>query len=168
MPNVEIRRIDRSEWPALRELRLRALIDSPDAFGSTHDQETSDPEAAWRDWAADGAKGGTGFTAIAVGDGGWVGMAVGAPHLEHPGELGLFGTWVDPSVRGEGIGRRLVDAVVAWARTAGFPTIRLRVTTSNLAGIRLYERCRFLDEGDRTPLREGSDVVTMSMTRSLA
>jgi ribosomal protein S18 acetylase RimI-like enzyme len=76
--------------------------------------------------------------------------------------------WVDPSVRVEGIGRRLVDEVVGWARTAGYPSIRLRVTTSNQAGIRLYERCGFLDDGDRTPLREGSDVVTMSMARSLA
>ena len=33
--------------------------------------------------------------------------------------------------------------------------------------IRLYERGGFLDDGDRVPLREGSDVVTMSMTRSL-
>jgi len=33
--------------------------------------------------------------------------------------------------------------------------------------ILLYERCGFLDDGDREPLREGSDVVTMSMTRSL-
>lgn len=167
MPNVEIRRIGRDEWRELRELRLRALLDAPNAFGSTHDQEASDPEDVWRDWAANGAAGGSGFAAIAIGPGGWVGMAVGAPHREHPGELGLFAMWVDPSVRGEGIGRRLVDAVIGWARTAGFGSIRLRATTSNDDAIRLYERCGFLDDGDREPLREGSDVFTMSMTRSL-
>jgi ribosomal protein S18 acetylase RimI-like enzyme len=75
--------------------------------------------------------------------------------------------WVDPSVRGEGIGRRLVDEVLRWAGTTGFAPIRLRLTVSNDAAIRLYERCGFLDSGDREPLREGSDVVTMSMTRSL-
>jgi ribosomal protein S18 acetylase RimI-like enzyme len=168
VPNVKIRRIGRDEWQKLRELRLRALLDAPDAFGSTHDQEANDSEDAWRDWAADGAEDGPGFAAIAVGRTGWVGMAVGAPDREHPGESGLFAMWVDPAVRGEGIGRRLVDEVVEWARSAGFGSIRLRVTTSNNAAVRLYERCGYLDAGDRTPLHEGSDVVTMSMTRSLA
>ena len=168
MPNVEIRRIGRVEWPELRELRLRALLDAPDAFGATHDQEASDPEDEWRDWAASGAEGGLGFAAIAVGDGEWIGMAVSQPHREHPGELGLFAMWVDPSVRGDGIGQRLVDQILRWAGTTGFASIRLRVTVSNDAAIRLYERCGFVDDGNREPLRDGSDVTTMSMTRSLA
>ena len=168
MPNVEIRRIGRDEWQELRELRLRALLDAPDVFGSTHDQEASDPEDEWRNWVADGAEGGSGFAAIAVGPVGWVGMAVGAPHREHPGELGLFAMWVDPFVRGEGIGRRLVNEVLGWARATGCRSIRLRVTSTNEVAIRLYERCGFLDDGDRPPLREGSDVVTMSMTKSFA
>ena len=167
MPTEEIRRIGRGEWKELRELRLRALLDAPDAFGSTHDQEANDPEDAWRDWAANGAKGGSGFAAIALVDGGWVGMAVGAPQREHPSQLGLFAMWVDPSVRGEGIGRRLVDEVLIWAPTTGFASIRLRVTASNDVAIRIYEGCGFLDDGDREPLRNGSLVVTMSMTRSL-
>ena len=45
--------------------------------------------------------------------------------------------------------------------------LRLRVTVSNDAAVRLYVRCGFSDVGLRLPLREGSDVMTMSMTKDL-
>ncbi len=167
MPGVQIRRIRSDEWEALRDIRLRALLDTPDAFGSTHEQEAVDPEDAWRDWTANGAEGGDGFTAVALDGGAWIGLAVGAPHRAFPGEVGLFAMWVDPVFRGQGIGRRLVDEVVAWARTAGFPSIRLLATTTNDAAIRLYDRCGFVDSGERQPLRDGAVIVAMTMTLAL-
>ena len=72
--------------------------------------------------------------------------------------------WVDPAARGSGIGRALVEEIVRWARSDGSPVLRLRVTQSNDAAVRLYTRAGFSDEGLRLPLREGSDVTTMSMT----
>jgi ribosomal protein S18 acetylase RimI-like enzyme len=164
---MEIRRIRSNEWRELRELRLRALLDSPDAFGATHEQEANDHEDEWRTWTRQGAEGGLGFTAVAAEGDRWVGMAVGAPHLDHPGDVGLFAMWVDPTVRGLGVGRALVDEVLDWARYTGFSLIRLRVTVSNGAAVRLYVASGFLDTKDRAPLREGSDVITMTMTMGL-
>jgi GNAT superfamily N-acetyltransferase len=160
---LELRRIRADEWPGLRDIRLRALLDAPDAFGSTYEEEANDPEHAWIDWARDGAEGGTSFCVTASDDGRWVGLAIGAPHRDHPGEAGLFAMWVDPAFRGAGIGRGLVERVVAWAGSEGFPVLRLRVTVSNDAAVRLYARAGFLDRGDRPPLRDGSEVTTMSM-----
>ena len=164
---MEIRRIRSHEWRELRALRLRALLDAPDAFGSTHEQEASDPKDEWRTWATQGAEGGAGFTAIAVEGDRWVGMAVGAPHLDHPGDAGLFAMWVDPVLRGRGIGLTLVEAVLEWARSTGFPRIRLRVTESNGAAVRLYVASGFVETGERAPLREGSDSTTMTMMMEL-
>ena len=39
---------------------------------------------------------------------------------------------------------------------------------SNDAAVRLYARCGFTDAGRRLPLREGSDIVTMSMKMDLS
>lgn len=164
---MEIRRILADEWRELRALRLRALLDAPDAFGSTHEQETNDPEDEWRTWATQGAEGGQGFTAVATEGERWVGMAVGAPHLDHPGEAGLFAMWVEPALRGRGVGRALVEEILEWARSTGFPRIRLRVTESNAAAVRLYVATGFLETGERAPLRDGSDVITMTMTKGL-
>jgi ribosomal protein S18 acetylase RimI-like enzyme len=166
--SVEVRRIVADEWRELRDVRLRALLEAPDAYGSTYEEGTGEPDDTWREWAASGAEGGQGFTATAVGDTGWVGLAVGAPHHAFPGEVGLFAMWVDPAWRGRGVGRRLVDRVIAWAVAERFPTIRLLVTETNEPAFRLYERCGFVDTGERVPLREGSDLAAVSMIRSLA
>lgn len=165
---MEIRRIRADEWHRLRDLRLRALQDAPDAFGSTYEEESSGTDAQWIDWAARSAEGGSSFGAVAVDDEErWVGLAVGAPHRDHPGEAGLFAMWVDPSARRAGIGRALVEVIVGWARSDGFPLLRLLVTESNVGAVRLYLASGFSDEGHRLPLREGSDVVTMSMMKDL-
>ena len=79
----------------------------------------------------------------------------------------MFAMWVDPSARGAGVGGALVGRVVDWARSRSFPALRLLVARSNEAAVRLYMRRGFSDEGLRAPLREGSGVVTMSMTMGL-
>jgi ribosomal protein S18 acetylase RimI-like enzyme len=165
---VEIRRIGAGEWRRLRDLRLRALKDAPDAFTATYDEESIYADANWTEWATELAEGGSAFGLVAESEGRWIGMAVGAPHRDLPGEAGLYAMWVDPSARGAGVARELVECVAAWASAAGFPVIRLRVTVSNEAAVRLYVRCGFADAGLRLPLREGSDVMTMSMTMDLS
>jgi ribosomal protein S18 acetylase RimI-like enzyme len=165
---VDIRRIHSDEWPAFRDLRLRALRGEPDAFGSTHAEESTRSDDHWIEWVAELAEGGPSFGVVAIDDvARLIGMAVGAPHRDHPGEAGLFAMWVEPLARGAGTGRVLVDAVVGWARSTGFPVVRVQVTESNGAAVRLYTRCGFSDEGTRVPLREGSDVVTLIMTMDL-
>ena len=78
-------------------------------------------------------------------------MAVGAPHRDHPGEAGLFAMWVAPDARHAGIGRALVEHVVDWARSRDFPVLRLLVTETNDAAMRLYERCGFIGRGRAAP-----------------
>ena len=143
------------------------MQDAPDAFGSTYAEESVRTDAEWMAWAAALAEGSS-FGAVAVDDGGWIAMAVGAPHRDHPGEAGLFAMWVAPDARRAGIGRDLVEHVVAWARSRDFPVLRLLVTETNDGAMDLYERCGFTDEGVRLPLRAGSDVTTMSMTMDLS
>jgi GNAT superfamily N-acetyltransferase len=164
---VEIRRIGAGEWRELRDLRLGSLQDAPDAFTATYEEESIHADAHWTGWTTELAEGGASFGVIAENEERWIGMAVGAPHRDHPGEAGLFAMWVDPSARGAGVARALVERVVAWSRSAGFPVLRLRVTISNEAAVGVYVRCGFSDAGLRLPLREGSDVMTMFMTMDL-
>ena len=55
--------------------------------------------------------------------------------------------WVDPSARRRGIGRRLVDAVLRWARDRHQPAVWLWVASHNTAAKRLYEEAGFSDSG---------------------
>ena len=46
---VEIRRISIDQWEVLRDLRLRALAEDPDAFGMTFGDASGQSDAEWRD-----------------------------------------------------------------------------------------------------------------------
>ena len=110
---VQIRRIGADEWRELRDLRLRALQDAPDAFTATYEEESIHPDGHWTGWATGLAEGGSSFGMVAESERRWIGMAVGGPHRDFPGEAGLFAMWVDPSARGAGVARALVEGVAA-------------------------------------------------------
>jgi GNAT superfamily N-acetyltransferase len=161
--DVGIRLATRGEWERVRELRLRSLGDAPDAFGSTLDRERRLGEAGWIDWI-EGWEGATNVMFVAERDDRWIGMALGSRTGEEP-EAHLYGMWVDPAWRGRGIGARLVDRVLGWARSWGAGSVILAVTETNEDAAAFYERLGFADTGERSPLREGSDLTTRVMSR---
>lgn len=61
--------------------------------------------------------------------------------------LQIRGIAVDPALRGQGIGRVLVDAAIAEARRRGARRLTLRVFAPNEPARRLYESAGFVVEG---------------------
>jgi len=167
---MRVRRVEPDEWEALRDLRLAALADSPDAFGATLEEELIFDEARWRGWATGDGWAGTVATFVADDGDGFVGMATGFRPDDEPRVVHLFAMWVRPEHRREGIGRALVDAVVEWAiDRPSVDRVVLRVTETNGGAARFYARCGFASTGDPPePLRETSDRTTRRMERSLS
>jgi len=56
---------------------------------------------------------------------------------------------VDPSVRGEGIGKCLVEELADWARQSGVETLFLEVASNNETAIALYRNVGFVENGRR-------------------
>ena len=54
MAGVAVERVRAAEWRELRELRLRALADAPEAFASTLAREAAFPDDVWRQRAQGG------------------------------------------------------------------------------------------------------------------
>lgn len=147
---MQIERMGRGDWERVRTLRLRALRDAPDAFARTHAEEAAQPPAFWRDRLASPVA----ATFLAVTSDADVGVAVGAPFPERDGAAGLFAMWVAPEARGRGVGDELVDAVIDWARQAGYTRVVLDVGDTNVAAIRLYRRKGFERTGRTGTLPE--------------
>jgi GNAT superfamily N-acetyltransferase len=160
---VVVRRLRPGEWARLREIRLRALADAPDAFGSTLEAEAGRDDDAWQDWASRKDR----VVVVAEQDGRFVGMASGGRGRIAAGTAGLYAMWVEPAARGSGVAARIVAAVEAWAREAGYGAIGLGVTTTNPRAVRFYERLGYVDTGERHRLRDGSDLMIEMMVKPL-
>ena len=70
---------------------------------------------------------------------------------------------VAPEKRGQGIGRRLMDEMMARAKARGASRMTLEVRPSNEAALTLYKSCGFLDYGRRPRYYQdnGEDAVIM-------
>lgn len=142
-PDREIRLVRPAEYAALGELTVaayRALDDSPD-----------EPEyfAELRDVATRAATS-TVFVAIDTADGRVLGGATYVsgpddPYAEQltPGDAGLRMLAVEPAGQGRGIGRALVEAVLARARADGRRRLVLHTTPWMPTAHHLYERLGF-------------------------
>lgn len=69
-----------------------------------------------------------------------------AVNLAPDGVANLFMMLLD-GWRGRGIGTSLLDAGIAWARTAGAHKVALEVWPHNEPALRLYRRAGFIEEG---------------------
>jgi RimJ/RimL family protein N-acetyltransferase len=155
MTDAVIRRISAGDAALLRDVRLRALQESPSAFGSTFAAESQRPDSEWTTRAAGGAKGRDRFTALALRDGECIGLAGGFRNDDdgHHADIDLVSMWVDPEHRGSGVAEQLVDAMLEWARDdAQAHVVGLWVTRGNDRAQRFYERLGFVETGDVQPL----------------
>ena len=134
---MKIDRLRPGEGGRLRGIRLRSLHDAPDAFGSTYEETDARPDESWRAQIEALA------TFVAVSDGRDVGIVRGSPFEGRPGAAILLSMWVDAAARGTGVGDGLIDAVIDWARSAGFDRIYLDVADDNEPAIGLYARKGF-------------------------
>ena len=132
---------------------LRALEDTPSAFGSTYARESRLTDDEWKDrvtrW-----NGETGIGFLAIDSGVACGIAGAFLDPGNPSHTQLISMWTAPSHRKRGVGRMLVDSVAAWARSRGATTLQLLVTSSNESAMIFYEQLGFSRTGRTEPYPE--------------
>lgn len=149
---IEIRRATASDVDRLHALRLEALAESPGAFGSSYAIEVQRDPATRLSWVTDGV------AVVAQDNEGWHGLATGTVA---DGVVNVFAMWVRPGLRREGIGRRLLAAVIEWGKDHEASRVRLGVVDDNAAAAELYRSVGFMPTGEREPLHsdELHDVI---------
>jgi GNAT superfamily N-acetyltransferase len=159
---AEIREAGADDWQAMRDVRLAALRDAPQAFASTYEREVVFAEADWQRRIA----GGGSFLAYAP-DLGTTPVGIAGGFEIAPGTIELVSMWVSPRARGHGIGQALVQAVVGWAQARDATHVHLWVTENNSHARLLYERCGFQPTVERQPLPSDPEVTEIGMARPL-
>jgi ribosomal protein S18 acetylase RimI-like enzyme len=150
---LEVRAVGAGDAPQLRELRLRALVEAPDAFAITAEAERRLPDSHWSELSHQSEVADHLVIYVAVDDERWLGMAAARWHDRDRGIAHLWGMWVDPALRRLGVGERLVDGVRGWARGHEARFIRLGVITREDDATPFYERLGFVRTGELGSLR---------------
>ncbi|HEY5267477.1 MAG TPA: GNAT family N-acetyltransferase [Acidimicrobiales bacterium] len=158
---LTIRRTKSDDWSALRAIRIEALLDTPEAFGSTYAETMLYSDDEWRSFASKRCY------FLAERDGVVVGMISGGFNDAQPGTHWLYGMFVTPLDRGTGTAQALVRSVSEWARGDGAEELFLQVGSSVARARAFYEKLGFVPTGDQFALRRDATLVLLTMKRSL-
>jgi len=144
MPQCKITKLPPSRWQDYKNLRIEAVIDSPQSFTSTVDETHAEPDTAWQ------SKIKNMFFAV-TDDGQLAGMAGCVcdekEKLAHIGHV--VSVYVHPEYRRQGIGRQLLMAIIEYSQ--GNPSIKkleLGVITTETAAYALYTSVGFKKVGE--------------------
>lgn len=147
-----VTRLAESDWRVFAALRLRALDDTLGTRDQQYRQEVAFTAAQWRRRLRAHAQ-----FAVLVDDH-LVGL-IGAQR-QSTESVYLYSLWLEPGMRGRGLGHQLVSAAVDWARSQRARFVTLRVDAANAAARGVYEELGFdVVEGPATA-RE----LTMSLS----
>ena len=131
-----------ADAPLFREIRLEALQRSPEAFGSSFEQESTRSLGQFEETLRMADVFGAFREADLVGMAGFRAQA-GAKQA-HKGYL--WGMYVRPAARGAGVARQLVQAVLGHARER-VELVQLTVVSENQAAQQLYRSLGFVAYG---------------------
>lgn len=70
---------------------------------------------------------------------------------------------VDPVRQGNGVGKRIVDYCIEYAKSHGYKAIRLDVVPDNIPAMKLYEKCGMTYVGDVDLERGITEIPLFSM-----
>ena len=147
-PTIELRALTPDDWSAVADIYWDGMRDGLATF------ETEVP--SWEEWDAGHLRE---HRLVAELLGEVVGWAALSPASKRRCYAGVVenSVYVAPEARGRGVGRQLLEALIAGARASGLWTIQCSIFPENRASLVLHERCGFRVVGtrDRIAKRDG-------------
>jgi putative acetyltransferase len=158
--SIEIVNSTPERWEIYREIRLKGLLEDPQAFPRTYEEAVEFPQEAWMQRASNP------YTFIAIENGVPLGT-MGALLSDESGHqiATIIGVFVARGARGKGIGTRLFRAVLdKIQQDSTIRTVRLSVNKEQAAAVNLYQKFGFQVTGEKTEkLGDGKEHVEYLM-----
>jgi len=139
---IESRRATEDDVALFKEIRLKALKDSPDAYGSTYEASIQRTESSWLEQLATTTSGDLRNTQFAFDGDNCIGIAALYREADAPAGA-IIMMWVAPEYRGTAAASTLVQSLLDWAKKAGHDSVSLSVTDTNDRAIQFYKNCGF-------------------------
>ena len=128
--------INESDWQKFKDFRIRAVTESPQAFGDTLEKVLSYPDFYW----IDGIKNKKVFV-ISDRDTYVSGLVFGQ---DDDGIWSVKSLWTDPAYRGKGLAKKILRYVIGVAKAIGVKIIELGINVKQGTAIKLYESLGFI------------------------
>ena len=148
---VKVSLITHNEWKRLKEIRLRALIENPEAFGDNLAHVIKLSESDWVKYYEKNDY------LVASINGKDIGMLyIEVLNGDHGATCWIGGCWTDPNFRGIGVMRALFNYIDLNGEVNGWQRQGLGVWIDNLPAIYAYKSLGFTFAGEKMPgSREG-------------
>jgi ribosomal protein S18 acetylase RimI-like enzyme len=143
---INIRKLNAEDAMIYQNIRLKALKDNPTAFSSSYEEEKNRDIEGVKDRLSQS----NAHTFGAFDNDLLIGIIslVTESRIKTRHTADIYGMYVNPSYRKQGIGKKLVEHVISIAKRKGvIEKIRLSVTDSNVEAIKLYESVGFKTYG---------------------
>jgi RimJ/RimL family protein N-acetyltransferase len=144
--DLAIRRLTPEDALVYRTLRLRALLEHPDAFTSSHAEDSEMPLSTTQRRLASDSPDRVFGAFVADELAGMVGLGR-EQRAKNRHKANVFGMYVAPEHGRRGIGAALLRRVIETAQLQGIEQLVLTVTDTNVPARTLYERSGFRSFG---------------------
>ena len=162
-----IREFKENEWSLYKKLRLESLMDSPDAFGSTYENEIKKNDLEWRNCLIESITSKMSFPLIAEYNNKPAGLAWFNIEEENYEKSVLYQMWINPKFRNRGIGFKMLKEYKDWSIKLGAKYLYLNVTTTNSSASHLYSSFGFVFIGSPSIFKHGDNLEIQSMILEL-
>ena len=141
---VEVSLLTPKEWERLREIRIRALIENPEAFGANLTEVNAQSKEVWLKLFEK-----EDYLIASIS-----GVDVGMLYIEvlkgdHGATCWIGGCWSDPHFRGQGAFSALFRFLDSLCESKGWQRQGLGVWTDNFSAIAAYKALGFIEVGER-------------------
>lgn len=141
--SVNIIQLTSDQWQIYQQLRLEALQNDPQAFGSSYQDALKKTETDWRSRLEDANQGRGSWLLFAGDKQSLLGMIAAVLDNEQENTAIILSVYVTPQARGKGISKKLMAAILDAIKADGVKKAWLEVNTEQLPALHLYQRFGF-------------------------
>jgi len=138
MDNFIIKQLTAEDWKIWKELRLGALKNSPESFGSSYEEEVNWPDLDFQNSLIKSDIFGVFVDSSLVSCAGF--YSLNSAKTKHRGVI--WGMYTRPEYRGQGIASALIQTIISHAKSH-VAQLHLTCVTTNLGAVAFYQKHGF-------------------------
>ena len=159
---IQLLKLTSADAPRLRCVRLKALLDSPAAFGAEYQIESEKPINYWENYLRIST-----WCVVVAGDKDIGLLEVSKAADDRSADCWLSSWWIDQDFRGQGVSKLMVDWLDQLCVERGWHRQCLGVWPENQVAISAYLKLGFSKAPNELPSRSRPDKMYLPMYRNL-